>query len=153
MVDSFLSYDWKLQLPSDVSTSVFTGCVGVTLVPSAKSGLSDGSKSFTSCGRSLPAVPLTNSCVALYVGAGLGFATNVQVPTNLASAPLIVSSFLSYDLKVQVPSDVSTSVFTGCVGVAFVPSAKSDLSLGSKDFTSCGRSLPAVLLTNSCVAL
>ena len=35
---------------------------------------------------------------------------NSHVPTKCASAPLIVSDVLSYDLKLQVPSAVLTSV-------------------------------------------
>ena len=49
---------------------------------------------------------------------GVKAGVNSHVPTNLTSEPLTVSEVLSYDLKLQVPSDVLTSVLLSCVGVA-----------------------------------
>ena len=158
---SFLSYDLNVHVPLFVSSlNVASSPVGTgdfTLSPFTLPFTSSGAFAFNSAGNSTPFVPLTYSYVTL-----CSFGVNFHSPSNFTSAPFTFAStsFVSgfWSLKpsnFHVPSlSVSfTSVSFGSVGLTTLPSSLPVWSSGVRSFTACGRSLPFVPDTNSCVTL
>ena len=113
---------------------------------------SSGVRSFTTCGRSLPSVADTNSCVTLYFS-GSWSGINSHVPVNSTSLSSTVLLSLSYFTNFQVPSFTFTSFVFGSVGVTSSPFTLPVWFAGSWSSTSCGSSLFGSLLTNLWVTL
>ena len=100
----------------------------------------------------MPSVADTNSCVTLYFP-GSGSGVNSHVPFTFSSLLVISTSFLSYDLNVQVP------LFTSSLNVASSPVGTGDVTVspltlsvtfaGAFAFNASGNSLPSVPLTYS----
>ena len=105
------SYPLNSHLPSATVTCVCPGCLAFTCSPFLYLAASVGNKSFTSCGNSFPAVPLSNLYVAL-----CSLATNSHLPTNLTSSvPTVTGLAGSYPLNTHLPSSAATSTSV-CAG-------------------------------------
>ena len=147
------SYPLNTHLPSCAasSTSACAGWTAFTCAPFTYLAASVGNKSFTSCGKSFPAVALANSYDTL-----CSLALNSHLPTNLTSLLSTVTEPAgSYPLNTHLPSCAAsaTSVDVGCLAVTWSSFLYLALSVGNRSFTSCGKSFPAVALSNSYVAL
>ena len=151
-----LSYSTKVQVPSSTLTVVVCGSVGFTSSPLTFPVWFAGRRSSTSCGSFLFESLLTNLCVTLcFSGSGSG--VNSHVPVTFSSLLVISTSFLSYDLNVQVP------LFTSSLNVASSPVGTGDVtvspltfpvtSFGAFAFNASGNSTSFVPLTYSYVTL
>ena len=145
-VCEFAAYPLNVHLPLATVTSVFAGCLAFTVSPFTYSSASVGNNANTSGGNAVAVSVLVNSYVTLYLATGL--ATNSHLPTNSTLLPFTVCWFAAYPLNTHLPSATSTSAFAGCLAFTVSPFTYSSVSVGSKSFTACGNSFPAVSLSN-----